>query len=270
MHRLRIHRGEVGNSALSDTALSHALLRAVDAGDAPESLRLYRPLDALAFSVLDRTRPGFARAAAFAQEQGFEPVLRLAGGRAAVFEHRALAFAWTVPARDARAGIRARFAALSDRLARALRTLGIDAQVGEVEGEYCPGEFSVNARGVVKLVGVGQRVVRRAAHVGGVVIVRGAPRIAALLETVYRELGYPLDPSRTGAVADECPGLTADAVADALLAELARERDLEFVEIGEATRAAAANLMAQHVAEPGGERADRQRAPGRKTSRVRD
>ena len=61
-----------------------------------------------------------------------------------------------------------------------------------------------------------------------------------LIHACVCELDYPLDPSRTGAVADECPGLTADAVADALLAELARERDLEFVEIGEATRAAAA------------------------------
>ena len=86
-----------------------------------------------------------------------------------------------------------------------------------MEGEYCPGEFSVNARGAVKLMGVGQRVLKRAAHVGGVVIVRDAARVAAALEPVYAALDLPFDEKRTGAVADEVPGVTADAVADALL-----------------------------------------------------
>lgn len=229
MRRLRILREGLSHSAQADTGLSHALLRAADAGEAPESLRLYRPADALAFSVFDRTRPGFARAVAISQEAGFEPIVRLAGGRAAVFERHALAFAWTVPAREARAGIRARFEALSSRLARALCALGVDARVGEVAGEYCPGEFSINARGQVKLVGVGQRVIRRAAHVGGVTLIEEAPRISEVLERVYRELDYPLDSSRTGAVAEEIPGATADDVADALIAELAGDFELEFV-----------------------------------------
>ena len=57
------------------------------------------------------------------------------------------------------------------------RRLGVDARVGEIPGEYCPGAYSVNARGVKKLMGVGQRLVPSAAHVGGVVVVNGANRV---------------------------------------------------------------------------------------------
>jgi lipoate-protein ligase A len=247
MAGLRIHREGPGATAVADVALSHALLRAVEAGEAPESLRLYRPRDALAFSLLDRTRPGFAQAVERARLAGFEPILRLAGGRAAVFEQHALAFAWTVPARDARAGIRARFEVLSTLVARALCSLGVDARVGEVAGEYCPGEFSVNARGAVKLMGVGQRVLRRAAHVGGVIVVRGAPRVAAVLEDVYAALGFPLDGSRTGAVEEEVPGLDAQAVADALVAQIEQQRPVSVEAVSSSLHSQARRLEPLHT-----------------------
>ena len=44
-------------------------------------------------------------------------------------------------------------------LAGALRQLGVPAGVGEVPGEYCPGEFSVHDGGGRKLVGTAQRLV---------------------------------------------------------------------------------------------------------------
>ena len=67
-------------------------------------------------------------------------------------------------------------------------SLGVDARVGEVAGEYCPGEFSVNARGAAKLAGIGQRVVVGGAHVGGVIVVRGAGRIREVLTPIYEAL----------------------------------------------------------------------------------
>ena len=104
----------------------------------------------------------------------------------------------------------------------------------------------MNARGVVKLVGVGQRVVRRAAHVGGVVIIRGAPRIAALLETVYRELDYPLD-YVDDLPLDDAPPLPAgvsegyvptferpDLIGDGMLVPLEFEIDGPELDLGEA------------------------------------
>ena len=75
-------------------------------------------------------------------------------------------------------------------------------------GEYCPGTYSVNARGRTKLMGVGQRLVARAAHVGGVVVVGESRRIRDILIPVYEALRLTLDPATVGSLADERFGLT--------------------------------------------------------------
>lgn len=244
-----LYRESLAPDAALDTAVSHALLRGVEAGEQRESLRLYTPGDALAFSVLDRTRPGFSRAVAIAREAGFEPILRLAGGRAAVFEREALAFAWTVPARNARAGIRPRFAAMAAHIEAALCKLGVDARTGEVPGEYCPGEFSVNARGVVKVMGVGQRVLRGAAHVGGVIVVRHAERVRSVLEDVYDALEFPFSPETAGCLEDEVAGIDAGAVADALLREVEVDRELRPAVLPASVLGRARELAPGHAAD---------------------
>ena len=230
-----------------DAAVSRALLRRVAEGRAPESFRLYRPDDVLAFSVADRTRPGFARALAAAHAAGFAPVLRLAGGRAAVFHRATLAFAWSRPAAELRGGIAERFRETAEILVAALRSLGVDARAGAVPGEYCPGAHSVNARGAVKLAGVGQRVVRGAAHVGGVVVVGGSARLREALVPVYRELGFELDPARAGSLEDELGPLALESVAEALRAELARRYALAPGEPDAETLALAEALAPEHA-----------------------
>lgn len=203
-----------------DTAFSRALLDLVAAGDAPETFRLYRTGDVLAFSGIDAAQPGFAKAVEAARARGFAPSLRLAGGRAAVFHTGTLAFAWTLPAGERRDGIHARFEELAELMAAALRRLGVDARIGEVPGEYCPGEHSVSARGERKLMGVGQRVIRGAAHVGGVVVVDGSARVRDVLEPVYAAMDFAWSPGTTGSVADEIGPTSLDAVAAAIEAEL--------------------------------------------------
>ena len=85
----------------------------------------------------------------------------------------------------------------------ALRGLGVDARVGEVPGEYCPGAYSVNARGAAKLAGIGQRMIRGGAHLGGVVVASGGGEIADVLRPVYRALELDWDPATSGSVTDE-------------------------------------------------------------------
>jgi len=214
-----IDPGFPGRPAL-DTAFSRALLDLVAAGEAPETFRLYRPDDVVAFSAIDAASDGFDRAVSAARAAGFDTALRLAGGRAAVFHRETLAFAWSVPAPEARDGIRTRFDEIAGIVADALGRLGVDARVGEVAGEYCPGEHSVNARGAKKLMGVGQRVIRGAAHVGGVIVVAGADRVRAALEPVYAAMDFAWDPDTTGSVADEVGAVGLAEVAAALEAEL--------------------------------------------------
>ena len=82
--------------------------------------------------------PGFDAAIDAARETGFDAMLRLAGGRAAVFTTQSLAFAWCIPDRDARQHIAARFERLAKIVKGALTDLGVDARIGAVPGEYCP------------------------------------------------------------------------------------------------------------------------------------
>ncbi|MEM7412352.1 MAG: lipoate--protein ligase family protein [Myxococcota bacterium] len=211
-----------------DTAVSRAVLRDVAHGKRGETLRLYVPDDVLAFSTTDLRRPGFSDAVRAARSAGFDAALRLAGGSAAVFTRQTLAFAWCTPEREPRAGIHARFEKVAGWIARALGSLGVDARVGEVPGAYCPGDYSVNARGAVKLMGVGQRIVQGAAHTGGVLVVAGADRIREPLVPVYDALDYDYDPTTTGAVEDEVAGVGVAEVRAALLAALAEGASADY------------------------------------------
>lgn len=214
-----------------DTAISWALLYRAAAGTQPETLRLFRPARVVALGPSDRLSPGFDAARVAARAAGFTAVDRLAGGRAALFHEQTIAFAWTVPDTEARAHIRERYEAMSNLIAQALRRLGVDARVGAVPGEYCPGDYSVNARGATKLMGVGQRVFVHAAHVGGVICVDGAPLLRDVLTPVYASLGLAWDPATSGSVADELgeagTGRLWDTVFDAILDEVAANYPVE-------------------------------------------
>jgi lipoate-protein ligase A len=244
--RIAVHEDSFPERPAFDAALSRALLLAVGEGRGPAALRLFEPGDAVVFSLLDRVQPGFREAVAAARAAGFDAVLRLAGGRAAVFHRETLGFAWCVPDAEPRHGIRARFEELATVVAAALRSLGADARVGAVPGEYCPGEHSVNARGRTKLMGVGQRIVKGAAHVGGVIVLGGSARIRDVLAPVYQRMAQPFDPATVGALADEIgPVSRADVVA-ALLAELAKRHELARAPLPPALLAAAEAHEAEH------------------------
>jgi octanoyl-[GcvH]:protein N-octanoyltransferase len=230
-----------------DTAVSHATLRLVAGGRLPETLRIHRPARVVAFGPRDRVAPGFEAAVEAARGQGFGTVERLAGGRAAVFHEGTIALSWAIPDPQAREGIRQRFQALAEIIVEALRELGVDARVGEVPGEYCPGEHSVNARGRTKLMGVGQRIVDGAAHVGGVIVVAGEDAIRDVLVPVYSALDIEWEPSTVGSVVEESPGSGWDVVAKALLDSFARRHDLEEDRIGQETLALATDLIPRHA-----------------------
>ena len=201
----------------------------------------------MAFGRRDAFLPGFARAVAAARRRGFTPVIRGAGGRAAAYDDGCLIFDEVMPADGS--GIRERFADDAHRHAQALQGFGVDARVGEVAGEYCPGEFSVNARGRVKLIGAAERIVRGAWLHSSVVVVEGAPVLRAVVEDVYAALGLDWDPATVGAIADEVPGLGVADVRTALLAEYAARYELLPAAIGEPELTRAAELLSRHRVE---------------------
>ena len=153
-----VRSGAAGSAAL-ELAVSHALRTRVAAGELPSTLRISRPAPTVAFGKLDTLRPGYSAAVEAARAHGYEPVLRLPGGHAAAYHDHSLAIDVLWPLDDPVVGTHTRFADEGERLAGALRTLGVDARVGEVPGEYCPGAYSVNARGRVKLIGRARTVI---------------------------------------------------------------------------------------------------------------
>ncbi len=240
--RIRVIREGRPSPATMDTAISRAILSLVAERAEPETLRLHRPGPIVAFGPKDRLAPGYPKAIAAAAARGFGSVQRLAGGRAAVFHEQTIAFSWAIPDEVPREGIRRRFEELAAIMVDAFRTLGVDARVGQVPGEYCPGEHSVNARGATKLMGVGQRVVARAAHVGGVIVVGGSDRVRDVLLPVYEALDLQWDPATAGSLQDEVPTLAWDDVAEAITEQFANRYDLEDGVLAEETLALAAEL----------------------------
>ena len=96
------------------------------------------------------------------RDAGFAPVVRAPGGGQWPTPGKPWSSTTSSPTRLAVADggpVPLRGALWSRRAARAR----VDARVGEVPGEYCPGSHSVNARGRVKVVGTAQRMVRRVA-----------------------------------------------------------------------------------------------------------
>lgn len=248
--RVRLVRESFPGRPAFDTAVSRALMLRASRGEIDETMRLYRPDPIVAFGRQDAGEPGFARAVEAAAARGFAAVHRLAGGRAAVFHEGTISFARAIPDPDPTARTFARFEEMADVMAASLRRLGVDAHVGEVPGEYCPGDYSVNARDASKIVGIGQRIVARAAHVGGVIVAAGSERVREVLVPVYDALGLEWDPATAGSAADEA-GVTWDDVAGAVLDELDARYHVEESAIDGDTLALAATLAHDHDATGG-------------------
>ena len=236
-----LRSGEAGSAAL-ELAISHALLTRVAQRELPTTLRVYRPRAAVAFGKLDKLSPGYEAAVQAARARGYEPVLRLPGGHAAAYNGQSIGLDVVWALDDPATGTHERFADEGARLAAALRTLGVDARVGEVPGEYCPGAYSVNARGRVKLIGTAQRLVRGAALLGASVVVHDGPGVRAVLRDVLGALDFEWDERTAGALDEEVPHLTCDAVEAALVAAYP---NLEPADLDDETLALAHRLETQ-------------------------
>jgi octanoyl-[GcvH]:protein N-octanoyltransferase len=194
--------------------------------DATSVLRIHRPQPTAAFSRRDSLAAGFRAAADRARAHGFEPVVRPAGGRLAAYHRDAVVLDLVARHPEPRRHYRERFHAFGLSLAEVLTGLGVDARVGPVPGEYCPGEFSVNAAGATKLAGTAQRLTAHGYLFSAVLLVRDPEPVRQVLRETYPLLGLDWRPETVGCVADHAP-VTVDQVVDALAPALARLLPLE-------------------------------------------
>ncbi len=211
---LTVVRQDVSLGAAGDLDFAIDLLGRARGGSIGPMLRLYRPQRTVAFGQRDAKLPGFSMAAQACRNLGFEPLVRKAGGRAAAYHPGSLVVDHLEPDLDAIVGSKERFAVFGELLAEALRRVGVDAHVGEIPGEYCPGEFTVHGVPAepglprIKLVGTAQRVVAGAWLFSSAIVVEDSAPIRDVLVDSYRELGLEWDPATAGAANDLVPGVT--------------------------------------------------------------
>jgi lipoate-protein ligase A len=239
-------RESTPRSPALEVAVSHALVERVGEGALGPVLRMYRPAPTLAFGRLDALRPGFPAAAEAARAHGFEPVVRAPGGHAVAYHGGCLVVDEVLPHDDPIAGLQERFRRSAETLAQALRAVGVESRVGRIAGEFCPGEYTVSARGAVKLVGSAQRVIRHASLLAASIAVTDAAGLRAVLEDVYAALELDWDPATAGGVADEAPATVKD-VERAVVAAYGRRVELVPGEIDPATLKRARALEPRHA-----------------------
>ncbi|GAA0928914.1 hypothetical protein GCM10009554_10870 [Kribbella koreensis] len=206
---MRLSSGALpGGDEAMELAVAHALVRQASTGDLTEALRIYRPTaPVVVFGRRDTRLPGFAAAVRSARAAGFEPLVRAVGGRPVAYTPQALVIDHVKHEPLAPDGLETRFQHFGDLYAELLRDSGIDARVGAVPGEYCPGAHSVNARGTVKLIGTGQRVIRNAWLFSTLIILGDDAQLRPLLTDIYRHLDLPFDAASVGSLTSERPDL---------------------------------------------------------------
>jgi len=210
-----------------DAALSSALVRrAARAPETPAVVRIFVPTRTLSFGRLDAIRPGFAAAVVAARTHGFTPVVRGAGGRAAAYNEHTLVLETVSPDSEGMAGLRPRFQRMAASIVAVLRDLGADARIGPVPGEYCPGDWTVNGGGRVKLAGTAQRFVKGAWLFGAELVVADPQPVRAVLTDVNAALGMEFDPRTAASLVDLIPGVSLEQVRSAFITSLGKTVEL--------------------------------------------
>ncbi|MET0819580.1 MAG: hypothetical protein ABWY58_01325 [Aeromicrobium sp.] len=222
------HAPDGARSAAVDLAVPAVLLRAAPT-TWDELVHVYVARGpTVAFTRRDLRSPGIVRATTIARAAGFETVVRSPGGRMVAYDAGAVIVDHLTRSAD-RHGT---FERNAGQHAAVIRSLGhIDARVGEVPGEYCPGEFSVNVGGRVKVVGSAQRITGTGALFSTVVQVVVGDRVRQVIADVSDALGYELRTSTIAGLADVAPGTTAQQVATALASDYRRRLDAVDAEL---------------------------------------
>ncbi len=229
--------------------LQQALLEEVAAGSRSSATLLWTSSRYVGATYPETRLPGFGEATRLAEEAGFPVLVRNSGGGAVAANEGSISFSLTFPVEDLRRGLYDRYTEGVDSVIAALDKLGVAAEAGEVEGEFCPGAYSVRSGGYsgIKIAGLAQRVTRRAARVEALILITQTAELRAVLELFYGALGLPFRPE---SVAD----LPRTDVQRAIgtLADTVRERyGATEAEVGEGTLQRAGSLRERWRAMPG-------------------
>ncbi|MBA3473015.1 MAG: lipoate--protein ligase family protein [Rubrobacter sp.] len=229
--------------------LQQAVLEEVAVGSRGSAALLWTSSPYVGATYPETRLPGFGEAARLAEESGFPVLVRNSGGGAVASNEGSISFSLTYPVEDLRRGLYDRYTEGAKLVVAALSKLGVAAEAGEVEGEFCPGAYSVRSGGYsgIKIAGLAQRVTRRAARVEALILVTKTAELRGILELFYGALRLRFRPE---SVAD-LPG-TDVSRAVGTLADTVRERyGATEAEVGEKTLQRARSLRERWRATPG-------------------
>jgi len=228
--------------------LQQAVLEEVAAGERGPTALMWTSSRYVGATRPETRLPGFGEAKRRAGSLGFPVLVRNSGGGAVAANEGSISFSLTVPVRDLRHGLYERYVEGVDLVSAALRRAGVEAEGGEVEGEFCPGAYSVRSGGPkgIKHAGLAQRVTRRAARVEALILAQRTTQLVPVLEAFHDALELPFRP---GSVADIPAGVPE--VMEVLEAEVRDRYGAERGRIGANTFDRARALRESWRAPPG-------------------
>ena len=208
-------------------ACTRILFEEVAAGERPPTVSITPSSHHVGVTRRDTLRPGFGDAVRAAYEEGYPTLVRGAGGGAIAAHHGTFGFSIVRPAEDTRRGIKERYDEAAALVLGAFSRIGVGTEVGEVREEFCPGDHSIRVgdwENGMKLVGIAQRVKRKATSVGGIVLVWGEEDLARVLARVYAALDLPMRTASVGSL----HRLGSNAEVEDVITALAWEAKLRY------------------------------------------
>lgn len=187
--------------------LQQAILEEVASGERDPAVLMWASSPYVGATRPETRLPGFNKAARLAERDGYPALVRNSGGGAVAANRGSISFSLTHPVEDLRHGLYERYAEGVDLIAAALRRVGVAAEGGEVEGEFCPGAYSVRSGGPdgVKHAGLAQRVTRRAARLEALILVSEIAEVRRVLTRFYGALGLPFRPESVADLPADVP-----------------------------------------------------------------
>jgi octanoyl-[GcvH]:protein N-octanoyltransferase len=209
--------------------LQQAVLEEVASGERGPTALIWTSSRYVGVTRPETRLPGFAEAVEAAMASGFPTLVRNSGGGAVAANEGSISFSLTFPVEDLRHGLYERYIDGVELVAAAIRRIGVMAEGGEVEGEFCPGAYSVRSGGPrgIKHAGLAQRVTRRAARVEALILVSNTAELVGVLERFYAALGLPFRRESVGDLPTDVPRMI-----EALAAEVRERYGGEEVAVG--------------------------------------